>query len=294
MLNYTAIDFETANSDRGSVCAVGLAQVRGGKLLKTVEWYVQPPTGIDKFDDRNIQIHGITPDMVRAAATWSESVDEILALAEDYPLVAFNAAFDSSVVTKSSALAGIAPPTNPFYCALKLSRRLMNLDQYKLPLVAKELDLPAFNHHDAGNDAETCAQVVLALSERHKLRTMDALWTPSNVAPRTGTMSRPNAFSKASRVSIADLPQPNPDADPSHPFFGRQIIITGELDSYSRWDAAEAIAHVGGTNGKGVTKKTSFLVVGDGRTHDQIVLELGTSKEQKAAAYIGAGQNIES
>ncbi|WP_312099797.1 exonuclease domain-containing protein [Corynebacterium dentalis] len=293
MLNFTAIDVETANSDRGSVCAVGLALVRDSQLVRTVEWHVRPPTGVDQFDARNVGIHGITPDMVRTAATWGESLEEISSLSEQHPLVAFNAAFDKSVVTKASALVGMEPLANPFHCALKLSRRLMTLDQYKLPLVASELGLAPFSHHNAGSDAGTCAKVVLALSEIHDLRTVDSLWVPASSSARSKTQPGPTAFSKANRAALADLPQPNPNADPNHPFFGRQVIITGDLESYSRWDAAEAIAHVGGVNGKGVTKKTAFLVVGDGRTHDRIALESGTTKERKAAAYIDAGQKIQ-
>ena len=34
MLDYTALDFETANSYRGSPCAVGLVRVRDGQPRK--------------------------------------------------------------------------------------------------------------------------------------------------------------------------------------------------------------------------------------------------------------------
>lgn len=33
-LDFTAIDFEAANSDRASACAVGLAVVRGGVITQ--------------------------------------------------------------------------------------------------------------------------------------------------------------------------------------------------------------------------------------------------------------------
>ena len=54
----------------------------------------------------------------------------------------------------------------------------------------------------------------------------------------------------------------------------------------------EKIASLGGINGKGVTKKTAFLLVGDGKTHRSIDLENGTTKEKKAAAYMAAGQDL--
>ncbi|HBU41902.1 MAG TPA: DNA polymerase III subunit epsilon, partial [Microbacterium sp.] len=34
-LDFTAIDFETANSSNASACAVGLARVRDGEIVET-------------------------------------------------------------------------------------------------------------------------------------------------------------------------------------------------------------------------------------------------------------------
>nr|WP_231708789.1 exonuclease domain-containing protein [Arthrobacter sp. zg-Y20] len=292
-MNFTAIDVETANNQRASVCAVGIVQVRNGKISETFEWHVTPPTGLDSFHPRNIAIHGITPEIVRAADnTWADSLDAIQTLAEDHPLVAYNAPFDKSVLHASSLFSGLTPPSNDFHCALALAKRLLTMEKYRLPLVAAELGLDSFTHHDAGSDAAACAQIVLALSERHGLRTVADLWTPAGGGIRTEQSLRPSAFSRGNKSPISELPQPDPAADPSHPFFGRQVIMTGDLVSYSRWDAMEKIASLGGINGKGVTKKTAFLLVGDGKTHASVDLENGTTKEKKAAAYMAAGQDL--
>lgn len=292
-LNFTAIDVETANNQRASVCAVGIVQVRNGKISETFEWHVTPPTGLDSFHARNIAIHGITPEIVRAADnTWADSLDAIQTLAEDQPLVAYNAPFDKSVLHASTLLSGLTPPANDFHCALALAKRLLTMEKYRLPLVAAELGLESFTHHDAGSDAAACAQIVLALSERHGLRTVADLWTPAGRSVRSEQSLRPSVFSRGNTSPIAELPQPDPAADPSHPFFGRQVIMTGDLVSYSRWDAMEKIASFGGINGKGVTKKTAFLLVGDGKTKANVNLENGTTKEKKAAAYMAAGQDL--
>ncbi|WP_146362816.1 exonuclease domain-containing protein [Arthrobacter yangruifuii] len=291
-LNFTAIDVETANSQRASVCAVGIVQVRNGQVSETFEWHVTPPTGLDSFHPRNIAIHGITPEMVQAADnTWADSLEAIQTLAGDFPLVAYNAPFDKSVIHESSRLSGLTPPANDFHCALALAKRHLTLDKYRLPLVAEHLGIAPFTHHDAGSDAAACAQIVLALSERHDLREVSALWAPARI-DRSEASLKPSAFSRGNRSAIAELPQPNPAADPSHPFFGRQVIMTGDMASYDRWDAMEKIASLGGINGKGVTKKTAFLLIGDGRTHASIDLENGTTKEKKAAAYMAAGQDL--
>jgi len=63
-LDFTAIDFETANSSSASACAVGLTRVRNGRVVATAGWLIQPPPGHDRFFELNVNIHGITADDV--------------------------------------------------------------------------------------------------------------------------------------------------------------------------------------------------------------------------------------
>lgn len=66
-MDFTAIDFETANGKRASVCAVGMTKVRNGKIIDQASWLIKPPHGFTTFADRNIAIHKITEaDVVNA------------------------------------------------------------------------------------------------------------------------------------------------------------------------------------------------------------------------------------
>ena len=95
-------------------------------------------------------------------------------------------------------------------------------------------------------------------------------------------------------LRLADLPQPNSSADPQHPFFGHTFCFTGELQSFSRLEAMAAVADCGATNRQGVTKKTSYVVIGRSDAgHSASVGDLGVSnKERKALDYIAGGQQI--
>ena len=44
-LDFTAIDFETANQSSASACSVGLVKVRGGVVVDTASWFIRPPFG---------------------------------------------------------------------------------------------------------------------------------------------------------------------------------------------------------------------------------------------------------
>ena len=74
MLDYTAIDFETANSYRGSPCSVGLVKVRDGRPVTERHLLIRPPEAADWFDAWNISIHGITSEMVAGSPRWSISL----------------------------------------------------------------------------------------------------------------------------------------------------------------------------------------------------------------------------
>lgn len=43
MENFTAIDFETANGDRNSICQIGLIVYKNGISVAEIDLLVQPP-----------------------------------------------------------------------------------------------------------------------------------------------------------------------------------------------------------------------------------------------------------
>lgn len=167
-LDFVAIDFETANRSRASICAVGVASVKDGQVVDARSWLVRPlPTvGGGLFDRWNVRIHGITPDMVADAPTFDELFPEMLAVFGDRPLVAHNASFDRGCMTATCAESRLPAPANPWECTMLTARRLLpGLVNHKLPTVARALGVRQEHHHDAGDDALVAAQIRIALAE---------------------------------------------------------------------------------------------------------------------------------
>ena len=98
MLDFTAIDFETANSKRASVCAVGATRVRDGRIVERFNQLVHPPLGYDEFNQWNIRVHHIHPEDVAQSPSWPEVAPRLSAFIGSDTLVAHNANFDSSVM----------------------------------------------------------------------------------------------------------------------------------------------------------------------------------------------------
>lgn len=165
-LDFTAIDFETANSSPASACSVGLVRVRGGEVVATTGWLIQPPPGHDEFQEWNVRIHGIQPEDVLSAATWVDQFDRLCAFAGADVLVAHNAGFDLNVLRRASEATGQLCPPYRSLCSLQVARKTYTLDSYRLPIAAAAAGFEEFSHHDALADARACAQIVIDAASR--------------------------------------------------------------------------------------------------------------------------------
>jgi DNA polymerase-3 subunit epsilon len=165
-LDFTAIDFETANSSPASACSVGLVRVRGGEVVATTGWLIQPPPGHDEFQEWNVRIHGIQPEDVLSAATWADQFDRLCAFAGADVLVAHNAGFDLNVLRRASEATGQLCPPYRSLCSLQVARKTYVLDSYRLPVAAAAAGFEEFAHHDALADARACAQIVIDAAAR--------------------------------------------------------------------------------------------------------------------------------
>ncbi|QAY60956.1 DNA polymerase III subunit epsilon [Microbacterium protaetiae] len=174
-LDFTAIDFETANSSSASACAVGLVRVRAGAVVAKTGWLIRPPAGHDRFFDVNIGIHGIRPHDVAHAKTWSEQLGDIAAFAGADVLVAHNAGFDMSVLRRACEATGQLCPPYRYLCSLQLARRAYDLPSYRLPSAAAAAGFTDFTHHEATADAMACAHIIIDAARRVDAADLHAL-----------------------------------------------------------------------------------------------------------------------
>lgn len=166
-LDFTAIDFETANNSAASACSVGLVKVRDGRVVDTAYWLIKPPLGYDAFLEWNVRIHGIMAADVVDAMLWSEQLPELTAFAENDHLVAHNAQFDMGVIASASRASFVDSPEYDYLCSLQVARKTYNLDSYKLPVAAMAAGFEDFEHHNALADSRACAQIIIHAADRH-------------------------------------------------------------------------------------------------------------------------------
>ncbi len=166
-LDFTAIDFETANASNASACSVGLVKVRDGRVVDRAGWLIKPPLGHDSFTEWNTRIHGIMAVDVEDALLWSEQLPDLLEFADGDHLVAHNAGFDMGVINAACTASFVPVPNFRYLCSLQVARKTYHLDSYRLPVAAMAAGFEDFDHHNALADAEACAAIVIHAAKRH-------------------------------------------------------------------------------------------------------------------------------
>lgn len=147
---FTAIDFETANGKRWSICQVGLVRVEKGIIIAKLSLLVQPPNNY--YWNRFIDIHGITPGQTANAPSFSKVWEQIQSFIIDQNIVAHNGfAFDFNCLNQALEYYDIALPKYMGHCTYRIfGDNLASLcNEYKIPL----------DHHDALSDAMACAEL---------------------------------------------------------------------------------------------------------------------------------------
>ena len=158
--NFAAIDFETANGQRTSVCSVGVVIVRDGEIAGSFYRLIHPyPNYYSAF---TTAIHGLTRYDTEDAPPFPEVWAEIGGYLRECPvLVAHNAAFDMGCIRQSLELYGLAKPDITYYCSLRAARKLYDFGCNKLDYLCRQFDIACGQHHRAGDDAEMCARLFL-------------------------------------------------------------------------------------------------------------------------------------
>lgn len=280
---------------------------------------MRPPEGHDHFDSRNITIHGITPDDVAAAPRFGEVFPEVAAFIGGDPLVAHNAAFDLGVIRSAAEVSGIHAPAYDYACTVVLSRRNYALPSYSLPFVAEAAGVPLRNHHDATEDARACAGIMVDIAGKHGAESVRGVFESMSLAmPHVDAWDpATDGLSKATRSAIERMaemragvaagtargarsswstegpnPEPNLDADISHPLYGQTVVFTGDL-SLGRPQAKTMAAAHGARCASSVTLKTTVLVVGSGFASSDLRSGRLTSKAKRVLDLQRRGQGIE-
>lgn len=156
---FAAIDFETANFQRTSVCSVGVVVMNGSEVEDQFYSLIHPVPNY--YCRKNTEIHGLSREDTEDAPSFPTVWREIAPMVKGIPLVAHNSMFDEGCLKAVFALYEMDYPDYRFYCTYRLARKLFKgLENYQLHTVAAHCGFDLTNHHHALADAEACGVIM--------------------------------------------------------------------------------------------------------------------------------------
>jgi DNA polymerase-3 subunit epsilon len=162
MKSFVAIDFETANQYRSSVCSIGIVIVENGTVTDSFYKLIKPSPNF--YCSWATNIHGICYwDTIRAKKfpdIWKNISNRI----KDLPLIAHNSPFDESCLKAVHECYSMEYQNYQFHCTCRRARQLLpGLPNYQLHTVSEHLGFKLDNHHHALADAEACAYIAMKI-----------------------------------------------------------------------------------------------------------------------------------
>lgn len=164
--NFTFVDVETPNFSNSAISSIALIHINtDGEIIEKYT-LVQPNQHFDTF---NIELTGITPEMVKDAPTFETVWEDIKEYFEDSIIVAHNARFDLGVLSKCLIRSGLTIPNMRYMCTVDLSRKYIPAPSHKLNVLCDLLDIE-LNHHQADSDTRACMEIFLYMNEQVGLK----------------------------------------------------------------------------------------------------------------------------
>lgn len=156
---YIVFDVETPNSKNDRMSSIGITVVEALKIKEEYNYLINPE---EPFDDFNIELTGISPDMVKDKATFGELWNTVSPVLTSGILIAHNAPFDMGVLAKCLEAYNINCGRIANYaCTCMIARRFFpSLPNCRLNTISDYLNIK-LDHHNALSDSHACAEILI-------------------------------------------------------------------------------------------------------------------------------------
>lgn len=267
--DHIVIDFETANQNRVSACALGLVFIKNDRIAYQTSFHIKPPE-TEKFSSRNIGIHGITAEDVDYAMTFDELWEFELSKYFNQNLIVFhNASMDLSVLKNLFEHYSISDFNINYLDTMQLAEKTGN--SKRLAELAEKFDIEYIDKHNPEQDAKVCAYVFGELVELYPdyeslIKTLSFGEIQEKIIRQKETAEIKNQnldYVQAYSLKDGELEKIE--------IKSKGFIFTGEITT-DRSTAKKFIEQNGGIIKSGITSKVDFVVIG---------ADFGWSKIQK-------------
>lgn len=304
---YCVIDVETTGRSPqwDHIIEVAAVKISDGRETGRFSSLIQPPSmpGGTYVDGFIAALTGITDEMLAGAPFAPDVLAELAAFVGDVPVVGHYVGFDINFIYDSFDRYLDRPFSNDYIDTLRLSRKLHpEMSHHRLADLVELFDVAHNNAHRAMGDVEATAECFARLKaealERHgseeRFQELFGSVRKRRRSVPEGQDSVHEGFRVGGSHSVkaADIQGDAQKIDEDSPIFGCACVFTGKLEKFTRAEAMQIVADLGGINQDGVTKTTRYLILGN-NDYCASVKDGKSNKQKKAEKWALKGTGIE-
>lgn len=276
--SYCVLDLETTglSSEWDEIIEIGAIKFVNGEENGRFQSLVQPTQYDDgTFLDTFItELTGITNEMLTDAPAIGEVLPDFLEFLGDLPVLGYNVSFDVNFIYAACSNIVKKPFTTDFIDVMRMARKLHpEMHHHRLRDMVEKFEIEHENAHRTISDCDATHQCYKRLME-------EALATYETEEGFLDQFKKKSGYG----FKISDIKADSTKADESSPIYGKYCVFTGKLERYTRKEALQIVADLGGIIENGVTKKTNFLILGN-NDYCSTIKNGKSSKHQKAEKY---------
>lgn len=283
---YVSVDLETTGTSPtwDEIIEIGAARVCNGEVIETYQQLVNPGFAINPYVTT---LTGISDEMVSNAPYIVEALPGFTKFLGDSIMVGHNiASFDANFLYDAGERIG-SPVMNDFVDTMRLARKLhRDWSHHRLVDLCENFGISSEGAHRALADA-------LVTYQAFEYMRQEILDTYGSIEEFCQIATKRTRLSSGHAEDFGDIVPTVEDFDDSHPFYGKEVVVTGSLGGgWTKRNAAQAVVNCGGAFAKNLKKTTNYLVVADYSKCRSIKGGM-SRKHKKALEYKSKGADIE-
>ena len=297
---YCVIDVETTGRSPqwDHIIEVAALKVSDGQEVGRFSSLIQPPSmpGGAFVDDFIVALTGITDEMLAGAPFAPDVLEEFATFVGDVPVVGHYVSFDINFLYDSFDRYLDRPFSNDYIDTLRITRKLHpEMSHHRLADLVDHFGVTHNEVHRAMGDVEATAECFARLKdeafEHHgSEERFQELF--GSVRKRRRSVPEGRQTGGSHSVKVADIQGDAQKIDEDSPIFGCACVFTGKLEKFTRAEAMQIVADLGGINQDGVTKTTRYLILGN-NDYCASIKDGKSNKQKKAEKLALKGTGIE-
>lgn len=289
-LTFALIRIECCNQYKDTPCRVALVGVKNSEIVEQKEFFIDPLDA--EFD---FMTSGTTLEDLRGKGSFAEQFPALLDFIKQYPVLVSTAdGYDADVLFNAITLHKVECGSLPYMTAKNVLRRAYDSYSYQFDYLCDEMGVSVEGITPMDFAIAWCQLLIKACADKEF---EDLLMFAEENRIVVGSISLQGyerchikRIYKPKKKEVTEYDPAN--FDETHPFFDRNVVFTGKLTYFLREDAEYYVERIGGHCSSGLTKATSYLVVGV-QSPSQVGPDGLSAKQKKAIKYREEGMEIE-